>query len=580
MRFTFDHSPMQTVFALVAILALGAQIRLLGIGWDANSGLHPDERHLFFVTQEIFRAFTDPANAGLSVSEWWFSEKSPINPHWGDKSFVYGNLPLLSGALAGIASGATDWFAFMAVARTLSVWLDVSTILAVFLGARLVSGNAGGLFAAILYTMMPTALQLANFHTVDVWLSAGVTAATVPMLAIATGRTGRMGIHPPAVLAGFFLGLAVASKITGLLVAVPALLALGFAAYRCARKLDAVVAFTYCLFAALISFRLANPFAFQGPGFWGMAISAHWIEDFTQIFQISISPDFPPNWQWIAGYGFLPFLRDLLLFGVGPVAAGLLVALLASVGCMNRGSAIALAAFGLFFALAAFSSASALRYAAPGFAPLAMAVAPFAYKFPARAAIITLGLAIWWGTGAVFLHDGQHPRVVASHWLWTLPKGTVLTNETGWDDGLPVIVSLAPGEPLRWPGHDNWFTLQNLDITAPDSPEKADQIAKTLAATDFMILSSDRQSGVMPRLHARFPLTAAHYRFVFSGQACFSPVLIIDRGYPLPGFRLNDIWAQEPWRVYDHPVVQIFRRDPCFDPEHYAQILTAAMTKQ
>ncbi|NJN81511.1 MAG: hypothetical protein HC802_04000 [Caldilineaceae bacterium] len=120
--------------------------------------------------------------------------------------------------------------------------------------------------------------------------------------------------------------------------------------------------------------------------------------------------------------------------------------------------------------------------------------------------------------------------------------------------------------------------LQNLDITAPDSPEKAQRIAEMLGATDYLILSSTRQSAVMPRLPQRFPLTAVHYQELLSGRACFSLVRRWDRGYPLPFLPFGTAWAQEPWRVYDHPIVRIYRRDPCFDADTYATRLRQAMT--
>jgi hypothetical protein len=268
----------------------------------------------------------------------------------------------------------------------------------------------------------------------------------------------------------------------------------------------------------------------------------------------------------------LRFLRDFALFGVGPVVALLLVGLARGA---SRAVLVPLAVALVFVALAMISSVSALRYAAPALPALAMALAPVLARLDKRQVLGALVLALWWGAGAVRLHDGLHPRIVASHWLWALPRGTVLTNETAWDDTLPTITRI--GDQWRWPTHGDWFVLQGLDITDPDTPEKADRIANLLARTDYLILSSDRQSAVMPRLPERFPLTTAHYRALFAGEACFAPVLELDRGYPLPLLGFDDSWAQEPWRVYDHPAVRIFAREPCFDGATYAAMLRAAL---
>lgn len=577
-RFHFDDSPVESGLALVALLCVAAWLRLNGIGWDGFGGLHPDERHLYFVTQAMFETLRDPANAGQSFTDLWLSAASPLNPHAGEKFYVYGEAPLIVGVLVGWATGVTDWFAFMSVARTLAAVVDTGVVLAVFLGARLLAGNTAALAVAALYTVMPSALQLANFHTVDVWLSAAVAGAMVPMLALATGRCGRADPVAMAALAGALTGLAVACKITGVLVAPAGLAALVLAWRRedlgMAR---ALMALATALILALAAFRLANPFAFEGPGLLGLRLSGDWIADFVELANFTAWEDFPPNWQWIAGYGVLRFLRDFVLFGAGPVASGLFGLLLWRHPRRWGAVIVPLVALAGFVALTAVGQVSALRYAAPGLGPMTMALAPAVRWLDAKAVVAALAVALWWGSGTVILHDGQHPRLAASHWLWTLPRGTHLTNETDWDESLPSIVSPGPGGPYRWPGHDGWFTFETLDMTAPDSPEKASRMADILSRTDFLILSSDRQSAVMPRLADRFPMTTAHYAMLTSGEACFALALEIDRGYPLPGLRFDDSWAQEPWRVYDHPHVRIFRRQPCFDAKGYAFRLRRAL---
>lgn len=568
-------SPLGTAALLGAVLVLAFVVRFWGIGWDSYAALHPDERHLFLVTQDLFDSLADPAHAGLGLFDWWFSTDSPLNPHLGTRSYVYGEAPLLAGALVGWGLGAVDWFDFMPVARALAAVVDTGAVLAVFLGARLLAGSGAALFAAVLYAAMPTALQLANFHTVDVWLGAATTAALVPLIALAAGRCGRGGALGMAAIAGAFIGLAVACKVTGVLMLAPATLALGLAARTGLGWRRALVAAGVLLLAALVVFRLSNPFAFAGPGLWGLALSDEWISDFEGLAWVTASVDFPPNWQWIAGYGPLRLLRDLTLFGAGPVAVALIAALPRH---SLRGAALVpLAILVVFVALAAISSVAALRYAAPGLGALAVLLAPAARRIGGPAAMVMLALALFWGSGAVRLHDGSHPRIEASHFLWTLPRGTVLTNESGWDDPLPTIIRVTEGQAYRWPTHDDWFVLQGLDITDPDTPQKADRVASLLARTDYLILSSDRQSAVMPRLPLRFPMTTAHYAVLFSGQACFEPVLVLDRGYPLPFLAFDDSWAQEPWRVYDHPVVRIFQRQPCFNEANYRAMLHRAL---
>lgn len=571
MQFRADRARITVLGLLAGLLALSLAARLHGIAWDGYAALHPDERHLFLVTRQIFDALRDPANAGLGWADWWLSDRSPLNPHLGERSYVYGEAPLFAGALLGWVTGATDWFAFIPVARVASAVVDTATVLAVFLGARLVSTDRTALVAATLYAVMPTALQLANFHTVDVWLSFATAATLVPLIALVTGRTGRVPAVALWAVAGAFLGLAVACKVTGVLLGLPALLALGLAHRRHRDWRQSGAALAALGLAALGAFRVLDPFAFAGTAWLGLAPSGDWIADFRQLAAVTASPDFPPNWQWMAGYGALALARDSLLFGCGPVA------LLVLAGLRRRDlggpALILIATIAAFVLLMGLSSVSALRYGAPALAALAMLAAPVTPRLGRAGTLAVIVAAVWWGSGTLRLHDGAHPRIEASLWLWQRPPGTVLTNETAWDDTLPTLVRLTPEGPFLWPTQDDRFRFLDLDITAPDSAEKADRIATLLGETGLLILSSDRQSAVMPRLPRRFPMTAAHYAALDQGLACFAPAFERRRGYPLPLMPFDDSWAQEPWRVYDHPVVRIFRRQPCYQTEVYRAFL-------
>jgi len=555
------------LLALTLLLFLALWARLAGTDWDQGAGLHPDERHMLFVSQDMARALDDPAHAGLGLTGW-MGEASPLNPHLGDRSHVYGDLPVLAVTLAARATGQTGWFEMMRLGRQTSAILDGLSVLAVFLAARLLAGDRRALLAAALYAAMPSALQLANFFTVEAWLSAAAAWALVPMAALATGRGGLRS----AAMAGVFTGLALACKITGGALALPGIAALVLAWRGGMGWRRAGLGLLAALAATLVTFRIANPFAFAGV----FTLSQDWIGDFQGLGAVALDWGFPPNWQWLAGYGPLAFLRDFALFGCGPVATVLLLSL--PVSRLWRAAALPLAAALAFVLPPLVSPVAALRYAAPALPALALAaaLAPGALLARGRVAL-PLALALWWGAGAWRLHDGQHPRIAASVWLWTLPAGTTLLNETAWDEGLPAIVEVTPGQGRLWPDHDGHFTLKTLDMVAPDSAEKADAMAALMAESDFLILSSDRQSGVMPRLTDRFPLTSAHYAALFSGQACFAPVLSIDRGFPLPFLPFDDSWAQEPWRIYDHPKVRIFLREACFDAAAYAEKLKAAL---
>ena len=69
--------------ALLVILALGIYFRFVGLNWDENNHLHPDERFLTMVASSI--------SSVSSLGEYFNSAVSTLNPNnVGFGFFVYG----------------------------------------------------------------------------------------------------------------------------------------------------------------------------------------------------------------------------------------------------------------------------------------------------------------------------------------------------------------------------------------------------------------------------------------------------------------------------------------------------------
>jgi|GEM_PF-1624248 len=575
MRHLRFDPPLPILLAMAVLVALATYVRLQGSYWDGTAGLHPDERHMLFVSLDMMRGLDDPSFAHLSFSDWWFSLGSPANPRAENGGYVYGEFPYLTVTLLGWLSGNTGWDDVMILGRQVSAVLDGSIVLAVFVMACALTNARAAMASALLYAAVPTALQLSNFYTVDTWLAAMSAWSLCVILALARSRTPHRALAFAA-LGGVLAGLAVASKITGLALALPMSLAL-FAVLRQQSWRVAAGVMLVAALAVLVTFRLANPFAFSGPGVFGLMPSPGWLADMKSLTNMT-QQDWPPNWQWMAGYGPLRFIRDFALFGIGPVVALLLLAGLRHPRALFRAPQMMLLSFAAVFLLQGLTAAiPALRYSAPALPALAALSAPILAALGLPAAILTIALALWWGAGAVRLHDSQHPRLLASRWIWTAPKGSVIVNETGWDEGLPTQVYLPSVKDKRWPGFEDRFTYLTLDIVAPDSAEKAERIATMIGQSDFVAISSGRQREVMPRLPDRFPMTKAYYELLDTPQSCLNIVWSAARGYPLPLLPFDDTFAQEPWRVYDHPNVTIYARLPCFNADDFARRLEAAL---
>ena len=571
--------PLAVLIAATLLVAAALALRLAALGWDELAGLHPDERHMIFVGHDMLERWR--AAEGVGLRTLWFAPDSPLNPRLEGRSYVYGEFPLLAMVLAAAATGTEGWFEAMGLGRHLTALVDASTVLAVFLLGWTLARRAGpALLAAGLYALAPTALQLAVFFTVDAWLVAAMSWSVLGMVALANGRGAGV-----AAGAGLAAGLALACKITAGVLLLPALLAL-WASGRRAGAWTAVRAALAGLAAAAVSFRLANPFAFAGPGPFGLAPSPQFRADLADLVTVSTSPGFPPNWQWMAGYPLPALMRDMVLFGSGPA---LTLAALAGLGLLawrwravSPGLGVVLAALaGVAISLPLMGHAIALRYLAPALPLLAVVaavgLAGIAVPLWRGAALALTALALWWGAGTAQTLMAEHPRLAASRWLWQQPAGTTIANETAWDEGLPVITRLPGEAERRWPGHDGHFRFLSLDITDPDSPDKAARLARLLDETDLLAISSGRQRDVMPRLPARFPMTTVYYRLLAAGALCFERVWSGGGRFLLPGWPLADGHVQEPWHVYTHPRVEIFRRMDCHDPARTEALLRDAL---
>ncbi|NKB28558.1 MAG: hypothetical protein GKR99_13795 [Rhodobacteraceae bacterium] len=441
-----------------------------------------------------------------------------MNPRQSDGFYVYGEAPVLFVALVSRIVGASDWQEILILARTMTAILDASTVLAVFmLGWSLVRSVPAALAAAILYAAAPTALQLSNFFTVDAWLT-----ATVAWSLFALDRLAGQADIRKASLAGATVGAAVAMKATAAVMLAPAVVTIALVSARIGYRAAARVALILAI-CAFLAFRVFNPFAFAGPGPLGLAMSEAFLGNFLELVAITLDPHHPPNWSWLHLYSSLDFLRDFAVFGSGPLLAMAILLLSCQVMRGTLGKAaftqllVPATAAIAFITTTIAAEVAPLRYAAPAIPVMAVLVTVSLARMRAPVVLGAVLLAVWWGAGTVALHDGNHPRIKAAHWLWLLPRGTAIANETAWDEELPVIIRL-PGESFaRWPTYDGHFELIKLDILDPDAREKATRLARALSGADYVAVSSGRQREVIPHMTETYPMTAAYYRILSDG---------------------------------------------------------------
>ncbi len=316
---------------LIGIILLGAYFRFVGLDWDQDHHLHPDERFLTMVETGI-----SPVE---SLSDYFNTAESSLNPNnRGHGFFVYGTLPIFMVRYLGEWLGQTGFSDIHLVGRAVSAVLDLLTVLMVYLIAlRLYNRQRLALLAAAFSAFSVLPIQISHFFVVDNYTNFFIVLTMYAAVHIATrsidpideeiaveleeeaadnavpGKTpgvfsvlakfwNSSGLY---IMFGVALGMAVASKINAAVAAVmlPAAALVWFSQQPEEKRDDYVVKVIGNLvlgaLVSLITFRIFQPYAFKGPGFFGMLPNPAWVDTMKQLAaQAGGDVDFPPALQW------------------------------------------------------------------------------------------------------------------------------------------------------------------------------------------------------------------------------------------------------------------------------------------
>lgn len=330
---------------LLVILIAALLLRTYALDWDAGTHLHPDERYLTMVSA----ALEPPA----TLREYWDTAHSSFNPaNRGQPDYVYGTLPLFVTRLLGeaidqacgetpLASATwlrmallgtnapcwpgtyTGYAGIHLVGRVLSALADSVTLLALAIMAYTLYNKRVALLAALLYAFAPLPIQHAHFFVVDSFATV-FTAVTLMLLTIAV-RRHRSGLF---LVAGFTTGLALACKVSvwplAGMVALASVVSYDekSARYRFGLTKQRLLWLGGAGLLALIAFRCGQPYAFMGPGFFGLKLNARWLELMRYIrLLMSGAIDTPPGHQWTDRAPLLFPWVNITFWGLGlPVA--------------------------------------------------------------------------------------------------------------------------------------------------------------------------------------------------------------------------------------------------------------------
>ena len=379
---------------ILAVLALAAYLRVSGVDWGEGHHQHPDELFITGVTENLrAHACMDEGvsidvcpperQRWMNLSEYFNTATSTLNPNnRGAGFYVYGNLPLTLVRVTYEAipeiqkflMGKGEWFAELAnqigtgpmkfFGRQFSVLADLFTILILyFIVARLYNRKTA-LLAAAFSALAVMQIQQSHYFVVDLFTNPFMYAAlyfavriaydkptlTDETYTAAEPRSGftfyvlhfvRVALFWHSLLFGLFLGMAAASKINAVVMAVmlPVALVLRFARtvdrgqktndgeritddethsspnsyLLIPNSLSRILIFlTIGGLATILAFRIFQPYAFDG-----LLLNEQWLKSMSEIrAQATGTADMPWNLQWVRRTHLYSF-TNLTVWGLG-----------------------------------------------------------------------------------------------------------------------------------------------------------------------------------------------------------------------------------------------------------------------
>ncbi len=504
-------------FLLILVLVAAAALRLYGINWDQGFHLHPDERMLIMVTEKI-NLFTN------------------LNPDF----FNYGSLPIY---LLRIISPTGNYDSLLLVGRALSVGFDLLTIIFIYKIAHLLfKDEKVSFFSALIYALTFFAIQNSHFFVVDVFLTTFTTILIYLLLLYFKSPSVKKTVLVASVFAAML-----AIKFTAIIFYPIILVVIVWKLFKNFRQL--IVSLFIFHVSFVICHFLFMPYAYID--------YQKFFSDVQQQLQMNSNPYiFPYTLQYVYTTPYLYYLKNIFLWGLGPIIAFLSVIGLFRMlrtkcqDCIPK--FLFLIFYFFYFLIVGHSSVKFMRYMLPLYPFLAI-LAGFAiarlHKFnKILSAAVLIGVVFWTG---IFMNIYAQPntRVSATNWiLKNIPAGSTLAIEH-WDDRLPIF------------GGENYQYQEMTLYDQPDDDSKWAVLNDKLKKTDYIIIASNRLYVPLQKLadckryKVCYPKTAEYYRRLFDGQLGFKKVA----EFLVTPLFINDQSADESFTVYDHPKIMIFK---------------------
>jgi YYY domain-containing protein len=459
---------------LLAILFIAAVLfavyfRFVGLNWDENQHLHPDERFLTMVETGIAPV--------KSLAEFFDSAKSSLNPiNRGYGFFVYGTLPIFLVRYVGEALKQTGYDQITLIGRQLSALADLGALLFLFVMARRLYGDRVAVLSALLSAAAVLPIQQAHFFTVDTFANFFVVAAFYFIM-----RAASEGGWLDFAASGLAVGMAVACKAnvwpSAGFVALAAVMYWSQDARTRSQPGRTILKLALAGLVAALAFRVFQPYAFTGPHIWNISIESHWRANMNQVQGlVNGDQDYPPGHQWTDRAPIIFPWTNMVVWGMG-----LPLGLVAWIGWawiaieilrrkQWRTHLLPWLWATAFFVYQGTQWVKSMRYILPVYPFFILFAAYWLSNFKLQlgnfkvgrktasvlTAIAVIGTLAWaWGFTQIYRRPVS--RITASRWIYeNVPTAATLRYSAGSDErvlqlGLPNSVTYATDQPVTIP---------------------------------------------------------------------------------------------------------------------------------
>ncbi len=454
---------------LFAVLILTVIWRFVGINWDNYGFSHPDELFVRDITAHIgneefeLESVKDRCKDDPNPDGYFNTPCTTMNPNNVNQgNFSYGTLPVfMVRAVARTVANLTDndvWqeaTSIHLVGRGVNVAAEVVAVLFVFLIGQRLFGRQQGIFAAILYSSAVLPIQLSHFWTVDIISHMWFIMALY--FAVLISQTGRAWTY---IVFGVMLGAAVASRanlLAGAILApaaaaiylnppIPRLLRLETDERR-ALLIGVGRAIGLLILAGLatfVTFRIAQPYAFAGPGFLDVIDrvdfkappfvhlnwNQEWRDDLKEVadFASKQTDGWPPSHQWVGRTSYLyPWFNFVWGMGIALWITGTLALITAVINQIRQqklSPQVGLLSiwFLLYFAWQGRLHFMTLRYFLPLYSVFALLAVWWVGNLPSlRWRTIWRGVLVGgtflWALMFTGIYRSPQTRVEAAYWI-------------------------------------------------------------------------------------------------------------------------------------------------------------------